>query len=424
MRFTKPSKVIGLDIGTHSVKAVQAVRAGSKTRIEALGYAPVDRNRWSVDPVAAQADAIYEALERLSPGQSMLVGAIPGQAVVIRYPRLRNVSADQIERAVEVEASQNIPYDLADVNLDWSLLEEEMEGDERQLKVLLVAAKHEVIDSRVQVADAAELEFSILSVDSLALADAAEACQYLRTGETVAMVNVGASSVSIHFAKDGISNFIRDVSWGARDLVQAIAKARRCDFDEAERILANLENELAPAPARAAAPAPPPAPPAAEERDTGDVGLVDDPLGLDDSPRDDGGRSLLDPLDDELQTLQPADMAGGGAGGSGGSGEDLREALASPVNKLMNEVRRSFDYYEHQLYERPVDRVILSGGVAHLSVLRDAVQDDLGIDAVQVANPFQGNVSLSGAAERDAASLLPSQYVVAVGLAARGIAEL
>lgn len=416
MRFTKPSKVIGLDVGTHSIKAVQAVRAGSKIRIEALGYAPVDRNRWSVDPIAAHADAIVSALDGLSPSQSLVVGALPGQAVVIRYPRLRNVSADQIERAVEVEASQNIPYDLADVNLDWSLLEEESEGEERQLKVLLVAAKHEVIDSRVQIADAAELEFSVLSVDSLALADAAEACDYLRAGETVAMVNVGAGSVSIHFAKDGVSNFIRDVSWGARDLVQAIAKARRCDFDEAERILANLEAELGAAPAPVRAAAPPPQAAAAPE--SSDVGLIDDPLGLDDSlKRDDGGRSLLDPLEDEVQTLEPADTGASSA-------NDLREALASPINKLMNEIRRSFDYYEHQLYERPVDRVILSGGIAHLSILRDAVQDDLGIEAVQVANPFQGSVSLSGSAERDAASLLPSQYVVAVGLAARGIAEL
>ena len=79
MRFTKPSKVIGLDIGTHSIKAVQAVRSGSKIHVEVLGYAPVDRNRWSVDHIAAHADAIYAAIENLSASQSMLVGALPGQ---------------------------------------------------------------------------------------------------------------------------------------------------------------------------------------------------------------------------------------------------------------------------------------------------------------------------------------------------------
>ena len=59
---------------------------------------------------------------------------------------------------------------------------------------------------------------------SLALADAAEGCDFLRIGETVAMVNIGLSSASIHFIKDGVSNFIRDVSWGSRELIQAIAK--------------------------------------------------------------------------------------------------------------------------------------------------------------------------------------------------------
>ena len=45
------------------------------------------------------------------------------------------------------------------------------EGEESQLKILLVAARHEVIESRVQIADAAEVQYAALGVDSLALAD-------------------------------------------------------------------------------------------------------------------------------------------------------------------------------------------------------------------------------------------------------------
>ncbi len=107
----------------------------------------------------------------------------------------------------------------------------------KQIRVLLVAAKNEVIDSRVQVTDAADLKLSALGVDSLALADAAEACQMFHPGETVALLNIGLTSASIHFVKDGISNFIRDVSWGAREMIQAIAKERRVDFDKAQQIL-------------------------------------------------------------------------------------------------------------------------------------------------------------------------------------------
>ena len=234
VRFTKPKKVIGLDIGTHAVKTVQMSRSGDKLVIEDMGYARVDRVRVSSDPVSAQADAVREALAHMPIGQCMLVGALPGQTVVIRYPRLKKSPANQMDAAIEAEARHNIPYDLSEVFLDWTLLDEETEGDDTNLKVLLVAAKHEVINTRLQIAQAAELDLGVLSVDSLALADAAECAHLLHPEETAALINIGASTVSIHFAKGGVSNFIRDINWGAKELIQAIAKARRCDYEHAE----------------------------------------------------------------------------------------------------------------------------------------------------------------------------------------------
>jgi type IV pilus assembly protein PilM len=361
--------------------------------------------------------------------QCLICGALPGQTVVIRYPRLRNMALNQIDEAIEAEAGQNIPYDLAEVFLDWSLLEEEGEDDDKQLKVLLVAAKHEVIDSRVQIADEAGIQYGVLSVDSLALADAAEGCDFLQVGETVALINIGASSVSIHFTRDGISNFIRDVSWGARELIQAIAKSRRCDYDEAERMLYNAEEELAKAPAE---PEPVAPEPAAAPDPFADSGGGSDELG-----------SLLDPLDGELDALGGDALGGDALGGdpepaapvsnefgmgdismtTGGAEATMSEILAMPITRLVSEVRRSFDYYEHQLYERPVDRIILSGGVAHLPVLRDAFMDDLGVENVEVANPTSGSLGVSGNVAVEFEQH-PAQFMVAVGLAARGAADL
>ena len=67
--------------------------------------------------------------------------------------------------------------------------------------------------------------------------------------------------------------------------------------------------------------------------------------------------------------------------------DDLDEVLALPISRLIAEIRRSFDYYEHQLYERPVERGILSGGVARLSLFRDCLVDWLGIEDVEIADP-------------------------------------
>lgn len=400
MTFSSPKKAIGIDVGTHSVKAIQMSHSGSRLRIEHAGYALLDRSQVNVDPVIAQADAIMQALTGMQVNQAVLVGALAGQTVVIRYPRLSDMPADQLARAVETEAGQSIPYDLNEVYLDWSVLEQPQDSGGGKLKILLVATKHEVIEARLQVAEAANIQYGVLSVDSLALADAAESCQFLRPGETVALVNVGASSVSVHFTKDGISNFIRDVSWGARELIQAIAKGRRCDFGEAERLLrsAGAEESMGP-----------PAPPEEE------------PPHMEVAQDDGGSASLLDPLAEELTdlggspspTMAPAPQE-----------KDLNDLLALPISRLVSEIRRSFDYYEHQLYEQPVDRIVLSGGIAHVGLIRDTLRDELGIETVQLADPTSGAFVMGR--DNDVRPLLehPAQFMVAVGLAARGAAEL
>ena len=396
MRFTKPKKVIGLDIGSQSVKAVQASRSGRGMSIEQIGHATIDRNLLNSDPVAATARAIREAVSDFALPQSMIVGALPGQSAVIRYPRLRDVAVSDLDDAVEQEASQNIPYDLSEVLLDWSLLEEEMDGDSRQLKILLIAAKHDVIEQRVQYADIAEIEFSILSVDSLALADAAEECKFFNKNETVALINIGASSVSIHFTKNGESNFIRDISWGGKELIQAIAKANRIDYDDAEARLMEASAELHSASAQES------------EVDVQAVAVPD---------------AVVD--DDELGLETATPRAAASSAMSASPREvTLADTLSAPVARLVTEVRRSFDYYEHQLYEHPVERIILSGGIAHIPIIREALSEELGIDDVSVADPSSGAISINRKVNMNRGRNHPAQYMVAVGLAARGLSEL
>lgn len=394
--FTKPKKAIGLDIGSHSVKAVQMSRSHGRLFVDEVGYAVINREQMNADPVLAQATAVGDALASLAVKQSFVVGALPGQTVVIRYPRLAESARANLGAAVEKEAGQSIPYDLAEVYLDWTLLDDIDEGNQKQIRVLLVAAKNEVIDSRVQITEAAELKLSALSVDSLALADAAEACQMFKPGETVALLNIGLTSASIHFVKDGVSNFIRDVSWGAREMVQAIAKDRRIDFDKAQQILMDSATAQPPAPVVEEQPAP-----------KVDISDDADPFG------EMGGGSLLDPLDDE-----PAGKPAGPAE------SDIKSVVGVSLSRMVSEIRRSFDYYEHQLYENPVDRVILCGGVARLPLIAKAIRDELGVEQVDVADPSNSALGMGDPVAVQHLLEQPAQFMVAVGLAARGMAEL
>jgi len=406
--FSRPTKALGIDIGTHSVKAVQMSRYAGRIRIDNVGYSPCDRNQLSADPVMAQASAVREALRTINTMQNHIVGALPGQTVVIRYPRLPQMPESDLAGAIEKEAGQNIPYELSEVFLDWALLDEVAEAGKTMMKVLLVAARYEVIESRVQIAQEAEIAYGALSVDSLALADAAESCDFLRVGESVALINLGATTTSIHFVKDGKSNFIRDVSWGSRELIQAIAKARRVELGEAEKILVQ---------SGAPSPVVPPPLPEFEEEPEAPPPPKKDILG-------DLGGGLLDPLDEELSGLEePGSAKVKPTAPKAAEEKSLGEVLAMPLARLVSEIRRSFDYYEQQLYEHPVDRLILSGGVAHLPLLRETLADELGVP-VELADPTHSALLMGP--EHLVGKMLeqPAQFMVAVGLAARGMADL
>ena len=106
MLFTKPKKAIGLDIGSHSVKAVQLSRSGGRLFVEEAACALIDRNQVNADPVMAHADAVRECLRSMAAAQSSIVSGLSGQTVVIRYPRLPESDKANLDEAIMREASK------------------------------------------------------------------------------------------------------------------------------------------------------------------------------------------------------------------------------------------------------------------------------------------------------------------------------
>jgi len=444
--FRKPKYAIGLDLGSHSVKAVLMAKSGGRLRVEHAAQFIVDRDQVNNDPIGAQAQAIREALRGMPLSKSYVVGALPGQSVVIRYPRITGKIKDQLSEVVIREAKSNVPYDLNEVYLDWTVLDEIKGDTQNQIKILLVAAKQEVVQNLLQIFRTAEVSCSALTVDTLALADAAEACDFLRVGETVAVMNIGASATSLHFIKDSVSNFVREINWGVRDMVQAIAKDRRCAYDTALRQL----EEFASVPVHEA---PTLADDLPEAVELTEAEILDTKTLIPGSNKSDAwnNASLLDPLDEELDSVLPSGaslMQDGGSGftpqkpeverasafdpsalsGGGISGlgiqRPLEEVLQGPLDRMITEVRRSFDFYEHHLYEQPVNRIILTGGIAGFPLLRVLIQDELGIDDVETAKPDMSALVMGSNDHIGDLLQNPPQFMVAIGLAARGMADL
>ena len=123
MGFRKPKKAIGLDIGTHAVKAVVMSRSMGHLRVEQACCVPVDRNQMNTDPVLAQSLAVREVLSMCRKGRAWSWRRLPARpllSAILDWWMCRATSSPAVER----EASNNIPYDLNDVYMDWFVLDE------------------------------------------------------------------------------------------------------------------------------------------------------------------------------------------------------------------------------------------------------------------------------------------------------------
>jgi len=399
--FARPKRAVGVDLGTHSIKLVELVLTGGRPAVSRAVKVQVDPAQMVTDPMTAQVSALRTGLSDFDPTGAVYVAALSGQSVVIRYPRLPKMPKEEIPGAIEIEAAQNIPYEMEEIVMDSVILEEVAEHEQTLLKVLLVAARRELVDARLAILHQAGIAPHIMGIDSLALTDAIELAGALPTDESVALINIGAATVNIHFCRDGISSFIRDISWGTREIRAALQRAYKVEPDAAEQMI-----EL-----------------------TGRSPTV--PTDSASVPTALGGASPLEPLPEEAVGPEsepveppPSEQPAPPAEQVPYVDEQMVTAVRPAIMRFAGEIRRSFDYYEQQLYERSVGQIILSGGGAEFLPLRQIVAEELSVASLELANPIGDRILVID--EGTTRDLLehPAQFVVAVGLAGRGLSFL
>lgn len=243
MKFSLPSfsksSLVGLDIGSSSVKAVElAVRGKDKGfELKSLGVAPLPAEA-IVQGVFLNSSAIVDSIrEAFDDGRiktKEVAAAVSGHSVIVKKVSLPTMTRDELEDQIQWEAEQYIPFDVNEVNLDFQILDTS-EG-EGQMDVLLVAAKKDLIDDYVQVISEAGLVPACVDVAAFAVENAFEMNYDADPDEVVALVNVGAQVVNISILQEGIPGFTRDINTGGNQYTEEIQKALSVSFEEAERI--------------------------------------------------------------------------------------------------------------------------------------------------------------------------------------------
>lgn len=235
MIFGPKTKLVGLDIGSRTIKAAEAVEAKGGWALKSFGsidLAPGAIEEGVVKDPQVVADTIRELFGLYNIKQPNVAISIGGYSVIVKNIVVQNMPEGQLYESINFEAEQYIPFDIADVNLDFHILGE-TEHNPNQMNVLLVAAKKDMINDYVNVIDMAGLHLHIIDIDAFALQNIYD-INYADVDQNVALIDIGAGKTSLNILKDHVSVFMRDVSLGCNQVNRKIAQMLNCSMAEAE----------------------------------------------------------------------------------------------------------------------------------------------------------------------------------------------
>lgn len=238
MFFSKTKDIIGIDIGSSSVKLVQIKKSGNSYILQNVGILPLPTEA-IVDNSLMDTTSIVETIKTLVKSLGIktkdVACSISGNSVIIRKISLPAMTYEELEDQIFWEAEQYIPYDINDVNLDFEILESDL-LETAKMTVLLVASKKDFINEHVSVFNEAGLKLVIVDVDSFAVQNIYEVNYGYDSESIVALVNIGASIININIVKNGMSQFTRDIQIGGNLYTEEIQRQFAISSEDAERI--------------------------------------------------------------------------------------------------------------------------------------------------------------------------------------------
>lgn len=235
--FSGAEPLVGLDLGSSAVKAVELRRVRAGFELVRAGIEPLEPGAVAEGAIE-DADSVSAAIRRVFSRSRIrsrkVATSVSGHSVIVKKLTLPAMSREELEESIQWEARQVIPFDLSDVHLDHQVLESAPGGED--IRVLLVAARKERVASRLEAIAGAGLSPVIVDVDGFALQNAYEANYGPGSSVTTALLHIGAGVTNAVVTRGGLPLFTRDVSAGGRQLTELLQKQLGIEFEEAERM--------------------------------------------------------------------------------------------------------------------------------------------------------------------------------------------
>ncbi len=224
----KKNSVLGLDLGTHSIKAVEMARDGDDLSITSCAYE-------EVTDAAAYDEAIVSVLEAGGVSQKVIVIGFSGRSTMLQNIAVPADREGDIDEAILEEAEKYIPYDIDEAQIDYHI---DAGGHDRQIRAILAAVRQSDIEDKLEILFAAGITPARIDVELIALANAVETANaggfFYPEGKAAGIVDFGASKTLISVT-DGTSHVFREFPFGGNKLTEMISHRLGCSTEDAEK---------------------------------------------------------------------------------------------------------------------------------------------------------------------------------------------
>lgn len=371
--FGKPTHSVGLDIGTRSIRVAQLALGKQPPVLDKVGIVRIPENL-VVDGEIADIKAVSALLKDLWAkngfAKNNLTVGVANQKVIVRVIDMPHMNEEELKGAIRYQAADYIPMPVEETIIDFEILKEyAVKEDEKNMKVLLVAAQRDMIQAYVEALGGAGLYPTSIDVKSFAMMrsmipalPAFPSEEQLKSSmETTCLLNVGAGVSNMIIVEEGMPYFVRILLFGGNDFTRAISENMAITEEEAEELKI----------------------------------------------------SLSEPGNDVI--------------GGGTIGDEKREArqkaediMTNRISSFVREIRRSIDYCLDQTGCRAPESIVLSGRGSKIKGMKEELERALAV-TVREGQPLQNvKVGKMQLTETEFGDIEPA-LAVPVGLALRGV---
>lgn len=328
--FLKVKDAFAADLGSTAVKIIHLKQSGNKYSLLKWGVVSFSDSAADLsvqDRRNITAARLGEFLAKEKIATKNVISSVSGNQVIVRYIKLQKNTREVLNKTIQMEAEPYIPFDINEIDLSFHILGDVTEEGQKKMETILVAAKKEVIQNRLDILNDLGLRTIIIDLDTFALANAYEINTDQDTNETVLLVNIGSTVTNMAIIENRAPRVVRDVFISGTSFSKAIQRNMSCDAKTADDMKSRY--------------------------------------------------GLLVTVEEKEKTLAENQK----------EALQVSTAMTPVARDLLTEIHRSIDFYVSQNPDKAINRVLLSGGTANLKNLDKYFSQELKL-TVELFNPL------------------------------------